>query len=940
MINLRLFRGSEFEITKKGKRFKLYPYIILLLTIMLIIDPLISIYFANITGKLNKNLYVIYTNYNNYSKNKYFIKKVFYMFNDLILKFNKVKRNSYDKSINIEKTKKFYNLFNSKNRTIERIDKNFEKLLYQNLTQKDEKLIKEYSGGDLGSEWLWIKNISIVYTWVDGSDINFIEQKAKYEHGYRNNNNRYRSVDELRYSLRSIVKFIPWHEGKIYIVTNQQVPSWLNINHPRVKIIDHKQIIPNHIRPTFNSNIIELFLDRIPGLTERFIYFNDDVFLNNYVHPAFFFTSKTFYPKVYKNRSKLNVSKEEIEQYIHLNTNMFKTMNYNTRKYIQEYFDPKFQFFSLCHTPFPLYRDLFEPYRNLFVNEWHKESAYRFRSHYNFQVIYLYYAFLEYATNHKDFPYRLGGEGKAKFFEGKALHSDRSIQNYSVKVYSGNISNKYIIYGKVTNDSAFNSQKFSNIKNRKEVLIYNINDEYSKKKIMYELIEFLIEQYQEPSIFEKPVYRELEEEVKNKLLFTKSFSKNIIEEISNPGNKYQIDTFNEIIKNYKYSILKKYFKKKEKLNKSRQYLSYREKKEIEILLKYNGNELEDEWNWAKNITFVYYFENSINKLSRINSLMLKYSLFSIHKYLPWHSGNIYIITEKPLKKQFSWLKLCSNQSKIKIFSQSDVIPKKIYQFLSNSVNINKINSSKTNFFNRNLVERYLDKLPNISERFIYLKPNFFFLKYTPPQFFFDKEGSPKYYFGSPLSKEKENQIQLSDKSLYNTYKLIRKYFGEYYIESIRYLEEAPFTCYRDLFDPVRQLYKNELEENNSKDYSKNILFPYLISTYNVYGTDHPFYPDLVVGFGKIKNLNIEKPNLNENRTLTYYGYDITSPMISKTTILNVNNYSNSKFENEIFKLNILNTKKNFFTLNFDSKQNLKNETIDELCNFFNKLYDI
>ena len=93
-----------------------------------------------------------------------------------------------------------------------------------------------------------------------------------------------------RYSLRSIEKFAPWIL-KVFIVTNGQVPDWLDANHPKVQIIPHELIFPNKsVLPTFSSSAIEMNLHRIPGLSEHFIYFNDDVFLGQPVYPYDFYT--------------------------------------------------------------------------------------------------------------------------------------------------------------------------------------------------------------------------------------------------------------------------------------------------------------------------------------------------------------------------------------------------------------------------------------------------------------------------------------------------------------------------------------------------------------------------------------------------------------------------------------------------------------------------
>jgi len=91
--------------------------------------------------------------------------------------------------------------------------------------------------------------------------------------------------------VRSIQKFAPWIRHFIF-VTNGQVPSWLDVNHPRVTVISHDQIFPNKTHlPTFNSNAIEVHLHRIPELSRRFLYINDDVMAGSAWQRSDFWTS-------------------------------------------------------------------------------------------------------------------------------------------------------------------------------------------------------------------------------------------------------------------------------------------------------------------------------------------------------------------------------------------------------------------------------------------------------------------------------------------------------------------------------------------------------------------------------------------------------------------------------------------------------------------------
>lgn len=118
----------------------------------------------------------------------------------------------------------------------------------------------------------------VVYTWVNGADPDYIKTRNSYAKVKKDiNPERYRDDFELlRYSLRSLEAYLNSF-NHIYLVTARpQVPEWLDINHKRISLVHHDEIIPSEYLPTFNSNVIESFLHRIPGLSENFIYMNDD----------------------------------------------------------------------------------------------------------------------------------------------------------------------------------------------------------------------------------------------------------------------------------------------------------------------------------------------------------------------------------------------------------------------------------------------------------------------------------------------------------------------------------------------------------------------------------------------------------------------------------------------------------------------------------------
>ncbi|SNU01989.1 Stealth protein CR3, conserved region 3 [Ruaniaceae bacterium KH17] len=138
--------------------------------------------------------------------------------------------------------------------------------------------------------------IDVVYTWVDNSDPDWraryaraLGEESDQLHAGATDPVRFTSFDELRYSLRSVLTYADWVRN-IYIVTDGQVPEWLDTSHSRIKMVDHLQILD---APVFNSHAIESRLHRIPGLSEHYLYLNDDVFFGNEVFPEDFFASPT-----------------------------------------------------------------------------------------------------------------------------------------------------------------------------------------------------------------------------------------------------------------------------------------------------------------------------------------------------------------------------------------------------------------------------------------------------------------------------------------------------------------------------------------------------------------------------------------------------------------------------------------------------------------------
>ena len=135
--------------------------------------------------------------------------------------------------------------------------------------------------------------IDFVVVWVDMNDPKWKEDFMKCKgieetNSYNTGMERFRDYGFLKYWFRGVEKFTPW-VNKIHFVTCGQRPEWLDISNPKLHLVDHKDIIPKEFLPTFNSGVIERYIHKIPGLSERFVYFNDDFYIIRATSPERFF---------------------------------------------------------------------------------------------------------------------------------------------------------------------------------------------------------------------------------------------------------------------------------------------------------------------------------------------------------------------------------------------------------------------------------------------------------------------------------------------------------------------------------------------------------------------------------------------------------------------------------------------------------------------------
>ncbi|WP_156925832.1 stealth conserved region 3 domain-containing protein [Glycomyces arizonensis] len=134
--------------------------------------------------------------------------------------------------------------------------------------------------------------IDVVYTWVDGADRAWRRRREAARPPYHPDSAseaRFADREELRYSLRSLHLNAPWVR-RVHLVTDAQRPRWLDTEVPGLTVVDHTELFDDPGRlPTFNSHAIETQLHRIEGLSEHFLYLNDDMFVGRPLGPRTFF---------------------------------------------------------------------------------------------------------------------------------------------------------------------------------------------------------------------------------------------------------------------------------------------------------------------------------------------------------------------------------------------------------------------------------------------------------------------------------------------------------------------------------------------------------------------------------------------------------------------------------------------------------------------------
>lgn len=236
-------------------------------------------------------------------------------------------------------------------------------------------------------------DIDLVFSWVDGSSPEYIAARRARMAGAvvgegDDHEARYRQINELKYALRSVYMFAPWIR-RIFIATDSPAPEWL-ADHPSVTIVRSEEFFADPtVLPTHNSQAVECQLHHIDGLSEHFLYSNDDMFFGRPVGPDMFFTPGGI-TKFIEAETRIGLGENDAER------SGFENAARVNRKLLWNRFG-RITTRHLEHTAAPLRRSVVAQMEQEFPAEFAKTAASTFRAADNISVtnsFYHYYALL------------------------------------------------------------------------------------------------------------------------------------------------------------------------------------------------------------------------------------------------------------------------------------------------------------------------------------------------------------------------------------------------------------------------------------------------------------------------------------------------------------------------------------------------------------------
>ena len=313
-------------------------------------------------------------------------------------------------------------------------------------------------------------DVDFVYTWVNSEDSDWQKLYSQFKPLQNNDGNsisRFYSRDELKYSLRAIELYAPWVR-RIHIVSNCKPPAWLDIEDSKINWVDHSEIFPSSQLPTFSSHAIESRLHNIPGLSNYFVYSNDDFMLSRPTRKSDFFYSNGICKLKLESWGNVNGDVREGEpDYLNAARNcqalLEKDFNYSPTQ-------------LHCHAPQALRVDVLKEMAEKYTESFETTGSNRFRSTSDIAVTGFLFHHYAYIT-------------------GRAVKSN--IRTLLIQ-QNHDFSNRYKTILKERSNTAIQSRFLSFCIN--DGADSHLNEEWNRVTL-----EFLNKYFSSPSVFEKDV---------------------------------------------------------------------------------------------------------------------------------------------------------------------------------------------------------------------------------------------------------------------------------------------------------------------------------------------------------------------------------------------------------------------------------------------------
>ncbi len=228
-----------------------------------------------------------------------------------------------------------------------------------------------------------------VITWVDGADPQHRCKMANYLNTLKQRPDsadptRFSDNGELDYAVASIRQYAPWIRT-IYIVTDEQTPELVNSDQagdgPAIKIVDHKEIFRGHEQylPVFNSLSIEAMLWRIEGLSEDFIYLNDDMMFIRPVAPENFVRGEQYVVRGRWRKKRNRKWLYRLRKKLGHQSTAGKVSHRDTQEHSADAINDDRRYLDLPHCPVVMNRGFFRTFFTEHPNILNATLSHRFR---------------------------------------------------------------------------------------------------------------------------------------------------------------------------------------------------------------------------------------------------------------------------------------------------------------------------------------------------------------------------------------------------------------------------------------------------------------------------------------------------------------------------------------------------------------------------------